>query len=147
MEDEVILMSPPGATGSKRHRFCKVEHNGKSYWVDLTATRRLRGIDSARLYTLKDGRLIVARLVRVSVLRVGDLMEDEVILMSPPGATGSKRHRFCKVEHNGKSYWVDLTATRRLRGIDSARLYTLKDGRLIVARLVRVSVLRSQGVI
>lgn len=31
MEDEVILMSPPGATGSKRHRFCKVEHNGKSY--------------------------------------------------------------------------------------------------------------------
>ena len=34
MEDEVILMSPPGATGSKRHRFCKVEHNGKSYWVD-----------------------------------------------------------------------------------------------------------------
>lgn len=79
--------------------------------------------------------------------RVGDLMEDEVILMSPPGATGSKRHRFCKVEHNGKSYWVDLTATRRLRGIDSARLYTLKDGRLIVARLVRVSVLRSQGVI
>ena len=38
MEDEVILMSPPGATGSKRHRFCKVEHNGKSYWVDLTAT-------------------------------------------------------------------------------------------------------------
>jgi len=74
-------------------------------------------------------------------------MEDEVILMSPPGATGSKRHRFCKVEHNGKGYWVDLTATRRLRGIDSARLYTLKDGRLIVARLVRVSVLRSQGVI
>lgn len=66
-------------------------------------------------------------------------MEDEVILMSPPGATGSKRHRFCKVEHNGKSYWVDLTTTRRLRGIDSARL--------IVARLVRVSVLRSQGVI
>lgn len=74
-------------------------------------------------------------------------MEDEVILMSPPGATGSKRHRFCKVERNGKSYWVDLTATRRLRGIDSARLYTMKDGRLIVARLVRVSVLRSQGVI
>lgn len=74
-------------------------------------------------------------------------MEDEVILMSPPGATGSKRHRFCKVEHSGKSYWVDLTATRRLRGIDSARLYTLKDGRLIVARLVRASVLRSQGVI
>lgn len=74
-------------------------------------------------------------------------MEDEVILMSPPGATGSKRRRFCKVEHNGKSYWVDLTATRRLQGIDSARLYTLKDGRLIVARLVRVSVLRSQGVI
>ena len=48
MEDEVILMSPPGATGSKRHRFCKVEHNGKSYWVDLTATRRLRGIDRDR---------------------------------------------------------------------------------------------------
>lgn len=74
-------------------------------------------------------------------------MEDEVILMSPPGATGSKRHRFCKAEHNGKSYWVDLATTRRLRGIDSARLYKLKDGRLTVARLVRVSVLRSQGVI
>ena len=74
-------------------------------------------------------------------------LKDEVILMSPSSATGGKRHRFCKVEYNGKSYWVDLTATRRLRGIDSARLYTFKDDSLIVAGLVRVSVLRSQGVI
>ena len=74
-------------------------------------------------------------------------MEDEVVLMSPPGATGSRRHKFCKVEYNGKSYWVDLTATRKLRGMDSARLYTLVGGSLIVARLVRVSILRSQGVI
>lgn len=74
-------------------------------------------------------------------------MEDEIVLMSPPGATGSRRHKFCKVKYDGKSYWVDLTATRKLRGIDSARLYTLEDGRLTVAKLVRVSVLRSQGVI
>lgn len=72
-------------------------------------------------------------------------MEDEVILMSPPGATGSKRHRFCKVEHNGKSYWVDLTTTRKLRGIDSAKLYTLEDGRLTVTKLIRVSIVRELG--
>lgn len=72
-------------------------------------------------------------------------MKDEVILMPPPGATGSKRHRFCKVEHNGKSYWVDLTATRRLRGTDSAKLYTLEGGRLTVAKLVRVSIIRELG--
>lgn len=72
---------------------------------------------------------------------------DEVVLMTPPGATGSRRHRFCTVEHEGETYWVDLTVTRKLRSIDSAKLYKMENGRLIFAKLIRVSIVRELGAV
>lgn len=71
-------------------------------------------------------------------------MADEIRKLVPPN--GSRAHTFCSVKRDGKEMWVDLTDTRKKKGIDSAYLYRMEDGKLIFDHYERVSLLRKEGV-
>jgi len=72
-------------------------------------------------------------------------MADEIRKLIPPG--GNRVHTFCSLERDGVELWVDLTDARKKKGMDSAYLYRLEDGKLIFDRYARISLLRKEGVI
>ena len=72
------------------------------------------------------------------------IVAGEIRKLIPPG--GNRAHTFCSLERDGLELWVDLTDARKKKGHDSAHLYRLKDGKLILDRYVRISLLRKEGV-
>lgn len=77
-------------------------------------------------------------------------MSDEIIerYLPMPRPTGKpmRRHKFCKVDRNGRELWVDLTVLRKSRSMDSVPLYSLRDDELLFEKYERASLLRERGV-
>lgn len=80
---------------------------------------------------------------------VGEItwIQDDLMKVIPPDGKWASKHTFCKILHGDLEYWVDLTVTRKLRGMDSAKLYRLEDSRLIFDRYVRVDIVRKEGAV
>lgn len=55
---DILRMIPPDGHWNRNHTFAKIIHGDLEYWVDVTVIRKLRGMDSAKLYRLEEGKLI-----------------------------------------------------------------------------------------
>lgn len=49
------------------------------------------------------------------------------------------------VERDGQTFYLNLTRTRKLRGVDSALLFRLEDGKYVFDHYERVDRLRKEG--